>query len=96
MALNWLDYTLIVAFFIAMIVIGVISYYRNKNADDYFVAGANIPWWLAGISHHVSGHSGAVFVAYAAVAYTGFTMFVWWALPVGIAIVITAGIFPAY
>ena len=70
MGLNLLDYIFIAAFFVSMIVIGVISYYKNKNADDYFVAGGNIPWWLAGISHHVSGHSGAVFVAYAAVAYT--------------------------
>jgi len=95
--LSILDYFFIIAFFVTMIVVGVISYYKSKNADDYFVAGGNIPWWLAGISHHVSGHSGAVFVAYAAVAYThGFTMFVWWALPVGLAIIITAGIFPAY
>lgn len=97
MGLNFLDYIFIGGFFIAMIVIGVISYYKSRNADDYFVAGGKIPWWLAGISHHVSGHSGAVFVAYAAVAYThGFTMFVWWALPVGLAIIITAGIFPPY
>jgi len=95
--LSILDYIFIIAFFVAMIVVGVISYYKSKNADDYFVAGANIPWWLAGISHHVSGHSGAVFVAYAAVCYThGFSMFVWWALPVGFAIIFTAGIFPAY
>lgn len=95
--LNILDFIVIIAFFVTMTVVGVFSYYKSKNADDYFVAGGNIPWWLAGISHHVSGHSGAVFVAYAAVAYTyGFTMFVWWALPVGLAIVLTAGIFPAY
>ncbi|OQY95254.1 MAG: Na+:solute symporter [Sphingobacteriales bacterium UTBCD1] len=97
MTLNSLDYILIIVFFLSMIVIGVMSYYKSKNADDYFVAGGKIPWWLAGISHHVSGHSGAVFVAYAAVAYThGFTIFVWWALPVGIAIIVSAGIFPAY
>lgn len=97
MALHYLDYIFIIAFFILMLVIGIISYYKNKNADDYFVAGGKIPWWLAGISHHVSGHSGVVFVAYAAVAYThGFTIFVWWALPVGVAIIISAGIFPVY
>lgn len=97
MGLNLLDYIIIVGFFLAMIVIGIISYFKSKNADDYFVAGGNIPWWLAGISHHVSGHSGVVFVAYAAVAYThGFTMYVWWALPVGVAILISAGIFPVY
>lgn len=97
MALNFLDYIFIGAFFLAMIIIGVVSYYKSRNADDYFVAGGKIPWWLAGISHHVSGHSGAVFVAYAAVAYThGFTIYVWWALPVGLAIIISAGVFPPY
>ncbi|MGH2565012.1 MAG: sodium:solute symporter family protein, partial [Ginsengibacter sp.] len=73
------------------------SYFRSKNSEDYFVAGGKLPWWLAGISHHVSGHSGVVFVAYAAVAYSyGFTIYIWWAAPVGIAILATAKIFPIY
>ena len=36
---------------------------RIEGSKDYFVAGGKIPWWLGGISHHVSGHSGVVFVA---------------------------------
>jgi Na+/proline symporter len=80
-----------------MLVVGVWSYFKSSNSEDYFVAGGKLPWWLAGISHHVSGHSGAVFVAYAAVAYThGFTMYMWWALPVGTVIIATAKTFPAY
>lgn len=40
-----------------------------------------MPWWLSGISHHMSGYSGAVFVAHAGVAYTyGFTLYTWWAV----------------
>lgn len=97
MALNFLDLLAIVLFFLSMVVVGIVSYYKSKNAEDYFTAGGKLPWWLAGISHHVSGHSGAVFVAYAAVAYThGFTVFTWWALPVGGVIILTAGFFPAY
>ncbi len=95
--LDKIDSIVVILFFLLMLVIGVWSYFRSKNSEDYFVAGGKLPWWLAGISHHVSGHSGAVFVAYAAVAYThGFTMYVWWALPVGIAVIITAHIFPVY
>ena len=76
---------------------GVKSYYRSKNSEDYFVAGGQLPWWLAGISHHVSGHSGAVFVAYAAVCYThGFSMYIWWAFPVAVVITGSAKIFPVY
>jgi len=97
MTLNTLDVVVIILFFLSMVVIGIMSYFKSKNAEDYFVAGGNLPWWLAGISHHVSGHSGAVFVAYAAVAYThGFTMYMWWAFPVAIVVTGTAKIFPVY
>ncbi len=97
MNFNTLDLTVIILFFLSMVVVGVWSYSRSKSSDDYFVAGGKLPWWLAGISHHVSGHSGAVFVAYAAVAYThGFTMYMWWAFPVGFVIMASAKIFPVY
>ncbi len=97
MNFNTLDLVVIILFFLSMLVVGVWSYFRSKNSEDYFVAGGKLPWWLAGISHHVSGHSGAVFVAYAAVCYThGFTMYVWWAFPVAIVIIATAKIFPVY
>lgn len=97
MAFNILDLVVIILFFLSMIVIGIMSYFRSKNSEDYFVAGGKLPWWLAGISHHVSGHSGAVFVAYAAVAYThGFTMYMWWAFPVAVVIISTSKIFPVY
>jgi SSS family solute:Na+ symporter len=97
MTLNTLDIIVIVLFFLSMVVTGIMSYFRSKNSEDYFVAGGKLPWWLAGISHHVSGHSGAVFVAYAAVAYThGFTMYMWWAFPVAVVVIGTAKIFPVY
>ncbi|MEP7251855.1 MAG: sodium:solute symporter family protein [Ginsengibacter sp.] len=95
MNFNTTDLVVIILFFLSMVVIGIISYFKSKNSEDYFVAGGKLPWWLAGISHHVSGHSGAVFVAYAAVAYThGFTIYTWWAFPVGCVIILTAKIFP--
>jgi Na+/proline symporter len=94
---NTLDLIVIILFFLSMLIVGIWSYFRSKNAEEYFVAGGRLPWWLAGISHHVSGHSGAVFVAYAAVAYThGFTMYMWWAFPVGVVIVACAKVFPVY
>ena len=97
MVLDKTDLIVIILFFLSMLVIGVWSYFKSRNSEDYFVAGGKLPWWLAGISHHVSGHSGAVFVAYAAVAYThGFTMYMWWAFPVGVVIIASAKIFPVY
>ena len=50
--------------------LGFITRRFIHGLDDYFAAGHNVPWWLAAISHHVSGYSAFAFVGYASVAYT--------------------------
>lgn len=93
--MNSLDHLVVGLFFLLMVVIGLLSFKKNKNSQDYFVAGKGVSWWLTGISHHVSGYSGAVFVGYAAIAYThGFTIYVWWAFTVGLALIIGSFLFP--
>lgn len=95
MAIKQLDWIVIIIFFLLMVVIGVWAHFKNKDSDDYFTGGGKMPWWLLGISHHVSGYSGAVFVAYAALAYTnGISIYFWWALTVAIAILSTVHLFP--
>ncbi|GAA4320163.1 sodium:solute symporter family protein [Compostibacter hankyongensis] len=95
MRLSTADTLVISIFFLAMLAIGVWSYFKNKNSTDYFVAGGKMPWWLSGTSHHVSGYSGAVFVAYAGLAYThGFSVYIWWAFTIGISIIVSARLFP--
>src|SRR5690606_16549666 len=75
-------------FFVLLIGIGIYSYFKVDSSADFFTAGGKLPWWLSGVSHHVSGYSGAVFVAYASIAYThGFVMYVWWALTITIAMI---------
>jgi len=82
-----LDWLVVALYGLAMAALGVWAYARVSNAADFFAAGGKMPWWLAGISHHMSGYSAAVFVAYAGVAYTyGFTLYVWWAFPIAVAI----------
>lgn len=84
--MQFIDYLAIAIFFLLMVLIGSVSYRKIKNSNDFFVAGGNVPWWLAGISHHVSGYSGAVFVGYALVAYEyGLTLYFWWAIPITLA-----------
>jgi SSS family solute:Na+ symporter len=82
--MNTLDYLVLALFFAVLVGTGIWSYFRKvRSAGDFFVAGGRLPWWLAGISHHVSGYSGAVFVAYAGLAYTyGISVYVWWALTI--------------
>lgn len=90
--MDFLDWAVVAAYFLVMIWIGWWSKRRVNDAADFYVAGGKIPWWLTGISHHMSGYSAAVFVGYAALAYTvGFAVYVWWAL--GITIACTIGMF---
>jgi solute:Na+ symporter, SSS family len=89
--MQMLDYAVMALFFLVVAGIGFAAYRKVLGSRDYFVAGGRIPWWLGGISHHVSGYSGVVFVAYAAVAYQfGFTLYVWWALSIVIACLVGA------
>jgi Na+/proline symporter len=89
-----LDYVVIALFFLLVAIIGWMAVRRIEGSSDYFVAGGRIPWWLGGISHHVSGHSGVVFVGYAAVAYQyGFTLYVWWAGSITVACILGAFVF---
>lgn len=86
-----LDWLVLSLYFIMLISIGLWAYRRVKNSADFYTAGGKLPWWLSGISHHVSGYSGAVFVAYAGIAYThGFTLYIWWAFTVSIATLLAA------
>jgi len=89
-----LDWAVLSAYFLVMVGIGWWAKARVHNAADFFTAGGKMPWWLSGISHHMSGYSAAVFVAYAAIAYTtGFALYVWWAVGITIACAIGAVLF---
>lgn len=89
-----LDYVAVIVFFIVMLVIGFYSLKSVKNSEDFFVGGGKIPWWLSGISHHVSGYSGVVFVAYAAIAYKyGLSLYFWWGANIAIALIVGSKLF---
>jgi solute:Na+ symporter, SSS family len=73
-----LDWVAVCGYFAVMLAIGYWSHKRVNSVSDYFTGGGRMPWWLSGISHHMSGYSAAMFVAYAAVAYQyGITIYVW-------------------
>jgi SSS family solute:Na+ symporter len=47
--LNWLDFSVIIAFF--MVIFGIAIYYTKKAGKDtgeFFLSGRNLPWYLAG------------------------------------------------
>ncbi|TZF81442.1 Na+:solute symporter [Pedobacter sp. BS3] len=83
-----IDYIVLAVYFFILIAMGLWGYSRIKSSADFYTAGGKLPWWLSGVSHHVSGYSGAVFVAYAAIAYThGFALYIWWALSIALAMI---------
>ncbi|GAA5155699.1 Na+:solute symporter [Pseudonocardia eucalypti] len=91
-----LDWGMVCAYFALMLVIGWWSHNRISNVTDFFTAGGRMPWWLAGISHHMSGYSAVLFVAYAGVAYTdGVTVYFWGFASIGIGVGIGSWLFAA-
>lgn len=51
MALSTLDCSIIVAFFIGSLLIGLlVSRQSGKSSSDFFLSGRNMPWWLLGVS----------------------------------------------
>lgn len=51
MNLHWVDWALVVAYFVFVTIIGL--HYRGRagaSMADFFVSGRSLPWWLAGTS----------------------------------------------
>ena len=69
--------------------IGILAKRKSSNVDEYFAAGHGLPWWMAAISHHVSGYSAVVFVGFAGrAAVAGFSMWTLFSLGVFVAMMI--------
>lgn len=81
-----LDWLVIAGYLVVMLGIGAWSHRQVSGTADYFTAGGRMPWWLAGISHHMSGYSAVIFVAYAGVAYDqGIVSYVVFMFPLSVA-----------
>ncbi|HZF88491.1 sodium:solute symporter family protein [Streptomyces sp.] len=92
--MNSLDWAVLIGYFGVMVAIGVWSHKRVDNVSDFFTAGGKMPWWLSGISHHMSGYSAVMFTGYAGIAYTyGVTSFVTWSFPIALGIAIGSKLF---
>lgn len=92
--MSTLDWVVLIIYFLLMVCMGLWARTKVKTAGDFFTAGGEMPWWLSGVSHHMSGYSSAVFVGYAAIAYTsGFNIYIWWACSIAIAMLIGARLF---
>src|SRR5690606_17336703 len=51
MELNWIDWTIVVLYFLASLVIGLyFSGRAGKDTESFFLSGRSMPWWLIGTS----------------------------------------------
>jgi len=91
MLLQNADYVVILIYTVLMAFLGFYAKQKVKNTEDYFAGGRNVPWWMAAISHHMSGYSAFAFVGHATIAYTsGFSIWTFFAVPIFIAMIIGA------
>lgn len=89
--LTTIDYTVVVFYGILVAILGYIAKRFVKNPEDYFAGGKKVPWWLAAISHHMSGYSAFVFVGTGSLAYAyGFSAWIFFSPPIFLAMIIGA------
>ncbi len=51
MNLSSLDWTIIIAFFVVFLIIGLlVSKKAGSSSKEFFLSGRNMPWWLLGVS----------------------------------------------
>lgn len=66
---NAIDYAMILLYFGIIIFVGIYAARKNQGTDDFFKAGGQVPWLMAGVSNWVSGFSAFMFVAAAGYTY---------------------------
>ena len=64
-----LNYLVLAAYLLSLLVIGFYFSKREKSTDDFFLGGKRIPWWAAGLSIYGTQLSAITFMAIPAKAY---------------------------
>ena len=67
--LSNVDYTVLFCYMLLLTVMGFIFKSFTKNANDFFVGGHKISWWMAGASAFMCNFSAFTFTGLAGVAY---------------------------
>ncbi|GAA4469696.1 hypothetical protein GCM10023189_57140 [Nibrella saemangeumensis] len=67
--MNSLDLSVLVVYFLMMLVIGVLFNRSGTDTRSFFAAGGEVPWWISGLSLYMSFFSAGVFVVWGSIAY---------------------------
>ena len=63
------DYSLLIAYLLALVVLGIYFSKREKTTQDYFLGGRRVPWWAVGLSIIGTGLSAATYISTPAKVY---------------------------
>lgn len=69
--LSVLDWTVLVIYSGCVLLIGVVTGRKEKNVEDYFLAGRKMPWWAVMVSIYATALSALTFIGVPGVAYAG-------------------------
>ncbi|MDR0429645.1 MAG: Na+:solute symporter [Tannerellaceae bacterium] len=64
-----IDYSLIIVYFIGILIVGMLFSSKMKSSKDLFAAGKNSPWWVSGLSTYMTLFSAGTFVVWGGIAY---------------------------
>ena len=64
-----INMSIVIAYLLAMVGVGVFFMFRNRSTDDYFRGGKSIPWWAAGCSIFATMLSSITYMAVPAKAF---------------------------
>ena len=65
-----LDWTIVIAYLVAIIGVGFAFSRRNKSSEVYFKGGGSLPWWVTAFSIYAATFSPLTFLAIPALVYT--------------------------
>lgn len=66
---RWIEYGVIVAYLLMLLVVGAVFKNFNKNSGDYFRSGSQGTWWLVGMSSFMAGISAFTFTGNGGAAF---------------------------
>ena len=66
---HWLNYAIVILYFVAMALMGLWFMRRNRNVDDYFKGGGRLPWWVVSLSIYATMFSSITFLSIPALTY---------------------------
>lgn len=66
---GWLNWTVLILYLAAMLLMGFYFSQRENSTADYFLASGRIPWWAAGISIYGTQLSAITFMAVPAIVF---------------------------